>query len=103
MFSGMPPVHLMRSGMYNPEKQTLSRRVEWRRIGALFLPYWKMQVAVFFLILFGSILGLAPALLTLSIIDKAIPARNFSLLGLDILFMVGASLLAGLTGVYQGY
>ncbi|MBS1996831.1 MAG: ABC transporter ATP-binding protein [Cyanobacteria bacterium SZAS LIN-2] len=103
MFSGGPPIHLMWSNMYNPEKQKLKGQVEWRRIGALFLPYWKMQTAVFFLILLGSILGLAPAVLTLSIIDKAIPSHNFTTLAIDVGLMVGASLLAGLAGVYQGY
>jgi ATP-binding cassette subfamily B protein len=103
MFSGNAPVHLMWSSMYNPEKTKLKGQIEWRRIGALFLPYWKMQVAVFFLILFGSVLGLAPAVISLSMIDKAIPSHNFGLLLLDVLLMVGASLLAGLAGVYQGY
>ncbi len=93
----------MWSSMYNPEKTKLKGQIEWRRIGALFLPYWKMQVAVFFLILFGSVLGLAPAVISLSMIDKAIPSHNFGLLLLDVLLMVGASLLAGLAGVYQGY
>jgi ATP-binding cassette subfamily B protein len=103
MFGGNAPMHLMRSGMYSSEKPELNRRIEWRRIGALFLPYWKLQLAVFALILIASILGLAPAVLTLSIIDKAIPAHNFSLLIKDVSIMVGASLLAGLAGVYQGY
>ena len=75
MFSGGPPIHLMWSSMYNPEKTKLKGHVEWRRIGALFLPYWKKQLAVFGLILFGSILGLAPAVITLSMIDKALPAQ----------------------------
>src|SRR5450432_747660 len=101
MFSGNAPVHLMWSSMYNPEKTKLKGQVEWRRIGALFLPYWKLQVAVFSLILLGSILGLAPAVITLSMIDKAIPTHNFHLLALDVVILVGASLLAGLAGVYQ--
>ncbi len=103
MFGGNAPVHLMWSSMYNPEKTKLKGQIEWRRIGALFLPYWKMQVAVFFLILFGSVLGLAPAVITLSMIDKALPSHNFALLTWDVLAMVAASLLAGLAGVYQGY
>jgi ATP-binding cassette subfamily B protein len=103
MFGGNAPVHLMWSSMYNPEKTKLKGQVEWRRIGALFLPYWKMQLAVFFLILLGSTLGLAPAILTLSIIDKAVPSHNFGLLAMDVIYMVVASLAAGLAGVYQGY
>jgi ATP-binding cassette, subfamily B, bacterial len=102
MFSG-PPVHLMWSSMYNPEKQKLKGHVEWRRIWALFMPYWKMQLGVFALILFGSVLGLTPAILTLSMIDKAIPAHNFQLLVTDVVLMVVASLAASLAGVYQGY
>ena len=99
MFGGNAPMHLMRSGMYSSEKPELNRRIDWRRIGALFLPYWKLQLGVFALILIASILGLAPAVLTLSIIDKAIPAHNFSLLVKDVAIMVGASLAAGLAGV----
>lgn len=103
MFSGNAPVHLMWSSMYNPEKTKLKGRIEWRRIGALFVPYWKMQLAVFFLILFGSVLGLAPAVISLSMIDKAIPSHNFALLATDVGLLVGASLCASLAGVYQGY
>jgi ATP-binding cassette subfamily B protein len=103
MFSGGPPVHLMWSNMYSSEKQKLKRGIEWRRLGELFRPYWKMQLAVLGMILFGSVLGLAPAILTLSIIDKAIPQHNFNLLAFDVFLMVAASLIASLAGVYQGY
>lgn len=103
MFSGSPPVHLMWSSMYNPEKQKLKRRVDWRRLGELFRPYIWQEVQLTVCIIITSLFGLLPPLLTLSIIDKAIPNRDFNLLLLDVGLMLGSALISGLIGVYQGY
>lgn len=103
MFSGGPPVHLMWSSMYNPEKQKLKGQVNWRRIRSLFRPYWKMELTVVCCIFFSSSLGLMPPLITQAIIDKALPARDMSLLSGYAAAMVGSALLSGLIGVYQGY
>ncbi len=103
MFSGGPPVHLMWSSMYNSDKAKLKRKVEWRRIAALFAPYWKLELAVIGSIIVSSTLGLAPPLLTLAIIDKALPSHNFPLLCWLVAAMVASAFLAGLVGVYQGY
>jgi ATP-binding cassette subfamily B protein len=103
MFSGGPPVHLMWSNMFNPDKAKLKGKVAWRRIAALFAPYWKLELLVLASIVVSSTLGLAPPLLTLAIIDKALPARDFNMLVMLVLAMVVSALLAGLVGVYQGY
>ncbi len=103
MFSGGPPVHLMWSNMFNPDKAKLKGKVAWRRIAALFAPYWKLELMVVGAILVSSTLGLAPPLLTLAIIDKALPARDFTFLAILVLAMVASAILAGLVGVYQGY
>ncbi len=103
MFSGGPPVHLMWSNMFNPDKAKLKGKVAWRRIAALFAPYWRLELMVVAAIIVSSTLGLAPPLLTLAIIDKALPARDFPLLAMLVLAMVASAILAGLVGVYQGY
>ncbi len=103
MFSGGPPVHLMWSNMFNPEKPRVKRPVEWKRIAKLFHPYWKQEVQVIAMIFFGSLLGLIPPLCTLRLIDTAIPQGNFGAVCFYVGGMIGAALLAGLVGVYQGY
>jgi len=89
--------------MYNPEKQKLKRRVDWRRLGDLFRPYIWQEVQITICITASSLLGLAPPLLTLSIIDKAIPKSDFNLLMLDVGLMLASALVSGFIGVYQGY
>jgi ATP-binding cassette subfamily B protein len=89
--------------MFNKEKPQVNRPVEWRRIGALFLPYWKKEVQVFAAIVMTSLLGLLPPLFTLWLIDKAIPSKDFTLVCLYVGGMVLSALTAGLIGVYQGY
>src|SRR5271156_1514848 len=102
MYSG-PPIHLMWSSMFNPEKPKVERAVEWRRIGALFLPYWKEEALVLVCIVMVSLLGLMPPLFTMWIIDKAIPSHNFQIVCFYVGGMMVAALAAGLVGVYQGY
>lgn len=103
MFSGGPPVHLMWSSMYNPEKQKLKGAVNWQRLRALFRPYWKMEVQVLFCIFLSASLGLLPPLMTQAIIDRALPAADMGQLSQYVLIMVGSAVLSGLIGVYQGY
>ncbi|HEY9712187.1 MAG TPA: ABC transporter ATP-binding protein [Chroococcales cyanobacterium] len=89
--------------MFNPEKPKVKRAVEWRRIGRLFLPYWKEQAMVLFLTLIVSLIGLVPPLLTMKIIDDAVPAGNFNLVLIYVGGMVLSALAAGFVGVYQGF
>lgn len=103
MFGGGPPVHLMWSNMFNPEKQRVQKPVEWRRIGLLFWPYRKQQAQVLICILVVSLLGLLPSLCSMKLIDQAIPQGNFKLVGVYVAVMIVSAIGAGLVGVYQGY
>lgn len=103
MFSGGPPVHLMWSNMFNPEKPRVKRPVEWRRIAKLFAPYWRQELQVVAAIFIGSLLGLIPPLCTLRLIDTAIPQGDFRSVCFYVGGMIAAALVSGLVGVYQGY
>jgi ATP-binding cassette subfamily B protein len=89
--------------MFNPEKPTVRRKVDWRRLGALFLPYWRQEAAVLACILLASALGLAPPLLTKHLIDVSLAHRDVHALWIDVGGMVLAAVAAALIGVYQGY
>ncbi len=93
----------MWSNVFDPDKPSIKKPVDWRRIGAFFLPYWKEEAQVAAAIFLTSVLGLLPPLFTLWLIDKAIPQHNFSQVCLLSAGMVLAALIAGLVGVYQGY
>jgi ATP-binding cassette subfamily B protein len=93
----------MWSNAFSPDKPQIKRKVEWRRIGALFLPYWRQEALVLVCILVGALLGLVPPLLTRAIIDDAIPRHSLGSVGIDAAGMVVSALAAGIIGVYQGY
>ncbi|MDP9018305.1 MAG: ABC transporter ATP-binding protein/permease [Candidatus Eremiobacteraeota bacterium] len=99
---GGPPVHLMWSSAYRPDKPTVSK-VELRRIGMFFAPYWVQNAVVIACIFVAQLLGLAPPLITARIIDSAIPRGDFHELAIDCLLIVGSAIAAMLIGVYQGY
>src|SRR6185437_14835235 len=103
MFGGAPPTHLMWSGMFRPDKPKVEKPVQWRRIGALFLPYWRQELSVLVCIAVVSIVGLVPPLITMKLIDVAIPSGNFHLVLLYVGAMVAAALTAAFVGVGQGY
>jgi len=94
---------LMWSAMYRPDKPQIRRRIDWKRMGRLFAPYWIQQTMVLACIVVASVLGLAPGFMTARIIDVAIPRRNLAELGLDVGVILGSALLAALLGVVQGY
>jgi len=102
MYSG-PPTYLMWSSMFKPEKPRVERPVQWRRIGALFRPYWKEELQIVLCIFIISLLGLLPSLFTLDLIDHAIPARKLSAIVIDVALMAASAVAAGMVGVYQGY
>jgi ATP-binding cassette subfamily B protein len=93
----------MWSTMFNPEKPTVKRAVNWKRLGGLFAPYWRQVAGMIACILGGSVLGLAPALLTKALIDGALNHGNVRALWFDVGGMVLAAVIAALIGVYQGY
>jgi ATP-binding cassette subfamily B protein len=98
MFGG----HLMWGNMYG-EKPKMSLRVNWRRIGAFFLPYWREEATVLFCIVVAALLGLIPAYMVARIIDSAIPHRSLKELGIDVAVIVGSALVTIAFGVVQGY
>jgi len=100
---GGPPTHLMWSSMFNPEKPKVERKIDWRRLGRLFLPYWRQEALVLVCIIIASALGLAPALFTRSLIDGALGHHDVHGLWFAVGGMIVAALLAALIGVYQGY
>jgi ATP-binding cassette subfamily B protein len=93
----------MWSSMFNPERPSVQRAVNWKRLGALFLPYWREELAVLVAIVIGSALGLAPALYTKHLIDVSLAHHDVRGLWLDVGGMVAAALIAAIIGVYQGY
>jgi ATP-binding cassette subfamily B protein len=95
--------HLMWSNMYRPDKPHVRKRVDWRRIGALFAPYWRQQAMVLACIVLSAVIGLAPPYLVARIIDNAIPSKSFQEVVYDVAGMLGAALLTMLLTVVQGY
>ncbi len=93
----------MWSNMYSPDKPKVRKRVDWRRIGALFSPYWRQQSLVLFCIVVSALVGLAPAYFIAHIIDKAIPHGNFREVAIDVGGMLAAALVTMLLTVAQGY
>ena len=93
----------MWSNMYGPDKPKVRKRIEWRRIGALFAPYWKEQSLVLGCILIGAVLGLLPGYMTARIIDSAIPHKSFHEIATYVGIILGTALLSMAFGVLQGY
>ena len=93
----------MYSAMFSPDKPTVKRKVEWRRLLALFAPYRRRQLMVVVCIVVVAVLGLAPALFTKWLIDGALAHRDVRALWSDVGGMVAAALAAAVVGVYQGY
>ena len=76
MLGGGPPVHLMWSSMYSPDRPKVTKRVDVRRILAFFRPYTVQESLVLVCILVVALLGLLPPLFTKWLIDGAIPAHD---------------------------
>ena len=103
MLGGGPPVHMMWSQMFSPDRPKIERKVDWRRLGTFFLPYWKQEATVLLCIVVGSIIGLMPPLFAKWIIDDAIPKHDMGLVGFNVAGMVVSAVTGGVIGVYQGY
>ncbi|HVR48013.1 MAG TPA: ABC transporter ATP-binding protein [Candidatus Binatia bacterium] len=94
---------LMWSNIYQPDKPKVRRRVDWKRMAALFAPYWRQQATVLACIVAVAALGLVPGFIIAHIIDAAIPRRNLTMLGIDVAVILGSALLAAAIGVLQGF
>jgi ATP-binding cassette, subfamily B, bacterial len=103
MLGGGPPVHLMWSNMFNPERPQVTKRVDLRRIVGFFRPYWAQEALVLACILVGALLGLLPPLFTKWLIDEAIPAHDLHAVWFNVGGMIVTALLGAFVGVYQGY
>jgi ATP-binding cassette subfamily B protein len=103
MLGGGPPVHLMWSSMFSPDRPKVTKRVDVRRILAFFRPYLLQQALVLACIFVISLLGLLPPLFTKWLIDGAIAAHDMHGVWLDVGGMMATAILSGLLGVYQGY
>jgi ATP-binding cassette, subfamily B, bacterial len=94
---------LMWSNIYQPEKPKVKRRVDWKRLGALFAPYWRQQTTVLVCIVVVAALGLVPGFVIARIIDVTIPRKNLGELAIDVGIILASALLAAAIGVLQGY
>ncbi len=94
---------LMWSNIYQPEKPKVRRRVDWKRMGALFAPYWRQQATVLACIVAVSALGLVPGFIIAHIIDSVIPHHNLGALTIDVGIILSSALVAAGIGVLQGY
>ncbi|HTZ53435.1 MAG TPA: ABC transporter ATP-binding protein [Candidatus Acidoferrum sp.] len=81
----------------------MQRKVDWRRVLALFRPYWREQSLVFGCIVIAALLGLVPGLMTARIIDVAIPQKNFHELLIDVGIILATALVSMGFGVAQGW
>ncbi len=102
MYSGGPPVFLMWSGIFNPDKAKLKSKADLKRIRALFAAYRSEEIKILCCISLSSGLGLIPPLMVANIVDRALPNHNQAELFLFTGSMVLAALAMGLVGVYQG-
>ncbi len=103
MSMGGPMGRMMLSSRFDPDRPQIRKPVNWRRVGAFFLPYWRAELLTLACILAGAILGLLPPLFTKYLIDEAIPAGSMQTVVLYVGGMMGSALLASILGVYQGY
>ena len=103
MLGGGPPVHMMWSNMFSPDRPKVTKRIDLRRILAFFRPYLMQESTVLVCILLVALLGLAPPLFTRWLIDDAIPKHDMHAVWLAVGGMVASALVAGILGVYQGY
>lgn len=94
---------LMWSNIYQPETPKVKRRVNWKRMGALFAPYWRQQAMVLACIVAVSAIGLVPGFIIAHIIDAAIPHHNIAELAIDVGIILTSALIAAGIGVLQGY
>ncbi|HEX8806565.1 MAG TPA: ABC transporter ATP-binding protein, partial [Candidatus Aquilonibacter sp.] len=94
---------MMWGSQFSPDKPKIQRKVDWRRILALFQPYWCQQLLVFGCIVVAALLGLIPGLMTARIIDVAIPQKNFRDLLSDVGIILATALISMGFGVAQGW
>jgi ATP-binding cassette subfamily B protein len=103
MSMGGPAGRMMWSSRFSPERPQIRKPVNWTRVGAFFLPYWRAELMTLACIIASAVLGLLPPLFTKDLIDDAIPAGSMPAVLVDVGGMIGSALVAAVLGVYQGY
>ena len=99
MSMGRPAGRMMWSSRFSPERPQVRKPVNWPRVGAFFLPYWRAELMTLACIITAAVLGLLPPLFTKYLIDNAIPAGTMQAVLLDVGGMIGAALVASVLGV----
>ena len=89
--------------MFSPNRPKITRKVEWKRLAAFFLPYWRQELLTLICIIAVAIIGLFPPLFTKWIIDDAIPNHSMNGIVFNVVGMAVTALAGGVIGVYQGY
>ena len=74
-----------------------------RRVLSYLAPYWPHEIVILICVLAVTGLGLVPPLLMRSVIDTAIPHRDYGLLNLLVFGMVALPFFSGLISVLQSY
>src|ERR1700722_9354649 len=80
-----------------------ARERDGKRIMRMFRPYRRRLVAVLSLIVFSSALSMVSPFLLRSVLDKAIPHHNITLLTELVLGMIGIAVVTSALGVVQTY
>jgi ATP-binding cassette, subfamily B, bacterial len=89
--------------MFRPDKPKVEKPVQWKRILHLFRPYWKKEAMMLGTIAVSAVLGLVPPLMTMKLIDVAIPQHDMNLVGFYVGLIVLSAVASALIGVWQGY
>ncbi|NUP99250.1 MAG: DUF58 domain-containing protein, partial [Armatimonadetes bacterium] len=87
-----------------PDRQPIKlERASLRRVVRYLLPYWRQWLVILACVGLAAGLGVLPPLLVRSILDRAIPRGEVSLLTALVSGMVLLNILLGLVGVLQNY
>ncbi|MET7671109.1 ABC transporter ATP-binding protein, partial [Micromonospora luteifusca] len=85
----------------SPEEKTQARQVSLRRIGRLFTPHRPALAAVTAIIVLSSIIAMATPFLLRTVIDRALPQADVTLLVWLVLGMVAVAAVTSALGVVQ--
>ncbi|MGC4878367.1 ABC transporter ATP-binding protein [Micromonospora sp. DT43] len=85
----------------SPEEKTQARQVSLRRIGSLFTPHRPALVIVTAIIVLSSIVAMASPFLLRTVIDRALPQGDVTLLVWLVLGMVAVAAVTAALGVVQ--
>ncbi|WP_323136173.1 ABC transporter ATP-binding protein [Micromonospora sp. NBC_01655] len=99
-----PPTHRAGRGdprTVSPAEKAQARQVSLRRIGRLFAPHRWQLGTVTAIIVASSVVAMASPFLLRTVIDRALPERDLSLLARLVLGMVAVAVVTAALGVIQ--